>query len=223
MVESMTFMAGRQNKSFLHVGELIHRVVNEYARAISLASLIAAKATNDETRDALREIINHLLATAETHRVLRPPVVDGAMDLTNMATRLCQAMTVSSEFRRRGVSLELQIGSPILIDSERCWLACLVLAELINNSCRHSISSSSGRITVAIHASHQRVFCKVSDTGSKTGTAAPGLGTRISDALADELEGAIDRQFSQLGSTVTFSFPRDLSEFRGPLSMRFQA
>jgi two-component sensor histidine kinase len=222
MIESMAFIAGRQNKSLLHVGELIHRVVNEYARAISLASLIAAKATNDETRDALREIINHLLATAEIHRVLRPPVADGPMDLTSMATRLCQAMTVSSEFRRRGVSLELQIGSPILIESERCWLACLVLAELVNNSCRHAVSSS-GRIIVAIRASHEQVFCKVSDTGSKTGAAAPGLGTRISDALAEELEGAIDRQFGQLGSTVTFSFPRDLSEFQGPVSMHLQA
>jgi hypothetical protein len=37
----------------------------------------------------------------------------------------------------------------------------------------------------------------------------PGIGTKLVDALANELEGSIERQFGQSGATVLLSFPMD--------------
>lgn len=199
---------GFRGERLLPVAELLHRVRNEYARTISLASVIAAKAHNDETKAALRDIINHLTATAEIHRVLCPPVDEGHADLTEVLTRLCRVMTASSEFQYRGIKLELRVERPVLIDAARCWRASLVVAELINNSSRHAFASRSGSIFVSVGESFDHVSCNVIDDGSPAEIREAGLGTRVIDALAAELDGVVERRFSKSGASVALSFPK---------------
>ena len=52
----------------LHVAEVLHRVANDYTRTVSLASLMASKASTDEARSALNEVANHLQIIAKTHK-----------------------------------------------------------------------------------------------------------------------------------------------------------
>jgi two-component sensor histidine kinase len=199
---------GFRGGHLLPVAELLHRVRNEYARTISLASVVAAKASNAETKAALRDIISHLTATAEIHSVLCPPVDEGHADLTDVLTRLCRVMTASSEFQYRGIKLELRVERPVLIDAAQCWRASLVVAELINNSFRHAFASRSGCIFVSVGESFDRAFCNVIDDGSPVEIGGAGLGTRIVDALAAELDGLVERRFSNSGARVTLSFPK---------------
>jgi two-component sensor histidine kinase len=208
MINRALFENGLRGDRLLPVAELLHRVRNEYARIISLASTIAAKSSSNETKAALSDIITDLHSTAEIHSVLRPPLGDGPADLTEVFTRLCCAMSESPAFRRRGIKLELRVDHPVLIDAGRCWRASLVVAELINNSCRHAFASRSGCIFVAVGESHDRVFCNVSDDGSPAEIGGAGLGTRIVDALAAELDGLVERQFGKSGATVMLSFPK---------------
>jgi hypothetical protein len=56
----------------LLVAEVLHRVANDYTRAVSFASLMASKASTDEARSALNEVANHLQIIAKTHKILRP-------------------------------------------------------------------------------------------------------------------------------------------------------
>ena len=199
---------GLHNDRLLPVAELLHRVSNEYTRVISLASVTAAKSSSQETKAALRDIITELHSTAEIHSVLRPPLGKGLAVLTEALTRLCCAMTASGEFRRRGINLALRVEHPILICAGRCWRASLVVAELISNSCRHAFASRSGCIFVTVCESGDRVFCNVSDDGSPAEIGAAGLGTRIVDALAGELDGLVERRFSESGATVMLSFAK---------------
>ena len=73
----------QSEQSFLHAAELLHRVHNEYTRAISFALTVAARSSSQETKSALDEVINHLYCVAETHRVLRPPHEEGLVDFTD--------------------------------------------------------------------------------------------------------------------------------------------
>jgi hypothetical protein len=57
-----------------------------------------------------------------------------------------------------------------------------------------------------ISESDGRVVCDVSDDGRGPKAQRPGLGTQLVDALADELDGFVERRFTQFGSTVTVSF-----------------
>ena len=74
MPQHLRFVSKPADDSFLHVAELLHRIRNDYARVISFASLAAARTSNQETKSALGAVISHLHTTAETLRVLRPPL-----------------------------------------------------------------------------------------------------------------------------------------------------
>ena len=93
----------RSRAEMLQVAELLHRIGNDYTRAIGFASLRAANASSNEARSALNEVENHLHAAAEMYRVLRPPSVAGSADLTDTIARLCRAQTDVCEFRRRRI------------------------------------------------------------------------------------------------------------------------
>jgi two-component sensor histidine kinase len=195
-------------QSFLHVAELLHRVRNEYARAISFAFKVAGDSSSQETKSALNEVIKHLYGTAETHRVLRPPHEEGSVDFTDKITQLCRAMTSSSEAGHYRINLLLAVDEPVLLDAVRCWRASLVVSELINNACRHAFASQAGRISVTVSATSERILCEVSDDGSPASSFYPGLGTHLVDALAAELGGSVKRRFADCGTTVTLSLPK---------------
>ena len=208
MIEPAPSEISLRDDHLLPVAELLHRVRNEYARAIGFASAIAARSSSNETKAALREMTSQLHAAAEIHNVLQPPIGEGLADLTEVISRLCCAFTDSSEFQHRGIKLELCVESPVLIDARRSWRASLVVAELIYNSCRHAFASRSGSIFVTVRDSYHRVFCSVADDGSPAEVGGAGLGARITDALAAELDGLVERRFSGSGATVTLSFPK---------------
>lgn len=166
----------------LLVAEVLHRVANDYTRTVSFASLMASKASTDEARSALNEVANHLQIIAKTHKILRP----------------------LSENH-----LLLTLDRPVVLSSWRCWHANLLIAELINNACRHAFDPRRGRIAIMISESDGRVVCDVSDDGRGPKAQRPGLGTQLVDALADELDGFVERRFTQFGSTVSVSFSKD--------------
>jgi two-component sensor histidine kinase len=197
----------RSRAEMLQVAELLHRIGNDYTRAIAFASLRAVNASSDEARSALNEVVNHLHVAAEMHRVLRPPSVAESADLTDTIARLCRAQTDVSEFRRRRIDLLLAYDGPIELDAWRCWHASLIVAELINNACRHAPGSTSGPISVGIAESDGRVLCSVSNDGAVDKTWMPGLGTQLIDALAVGLDGFVERRFGESGATAVLSFP----------------
>jgi two-component sensor histidine kinase len=191
----------------LQVAELLHRVGNDYTRIITFASLLAANASSNEAKSALNEVENYLHAAAEMYRVLRPPSTGGSADLTDTIARLCQAQSDVSELRHRRIDLLLAYDDPIELDAWRCWHASLIVAELINNACRHALGSRSGLISVGIAESDRRVLCSVSNDGAVDKTWMPGLGTQLIDALAVGLDGFVERRFDESGATAVLSFP----------------
>jgi two-component sensor histidine kinase len=197
----------QSRSEMLHVAELLHRIGNDYTRAILFASLRAANASSNEAGSALNEVVNHLHAAAAMHRVLRPPSAAESGDLTSTIARLCRAQSDVSEFRRRRIDLLLAYDGPIELDAWRCWHASLIVAELINNACRHALGSTSGRISVSIAESDGRVLCGVSNDGAVDKTWKPGLGMQLVDALAVRLDGFVERRFGESGAIAVLSFP----------------
>jgi two-component sensor histidine kinase len=197
----------RSRSETLQVAELLHRIGNDYTRAIAFTSLRAANALTDEARFELNEVVNHLQAEVEMYRVLRPPSVAGSADLTHTIARLCRAHSDVSEFRDRRINLLLAYDNPIEVEAWRCWHASLIIAELINNACRHALGSMSGLISVDLVESDGRILCRVSNDGAVDNNWMPGLGTHLIDTLALGLDGFIERQFGESAATALLSFP----------------
>jgi two-component sensor histidine kinase len=198
-------------RPYLYVTEFLHRVNNEYACVTSLATRLATRSSNEETRAALFQIINYLHALAAAHQILRPPLTTAFADLSTNLTQLCHAMT-SFGLSERGIELHLTITDPVLLDAKRCWGAELIISELITNASRHAFASRAGCISVAVKVASGQVICRVSDDGSPTATLKRGLGSELIDALAADLDGYVERIHTASGTTVTLFFPHDPDE-----------
>jgi two-component sensor histidine kinase len=196
------------DRSMLYLAEFLHRVQNEYTTAISLASAMAVRSVNPEAKAALSQIVDHLLASAKTHRLLLPRSPAGIVDFTADVTRLCR-IVVSSALDQRGITLHLKIREPILLDSLRSWRANLILSELITNASRHAFEARGNRISVAITVACGQVVCTVGDNGSSVRAPKSGLGTQLVNAIAEDLQGGIQRCYSESGTVITLSFPKD--------------
>jgi two-component sensor histidine kinase len=202
---------GEGDASFLLVAELLHRTRNDYARIISFASLVSARSCDQDTKMALREITDRLHNAAETQRLLSPPMWKGTGEFTESLTRLCGAISASFEIERRGIALLLTVDELVFLDAGRSWRACLIIFELISNACRHAFGDHGGRISVAVTTTRDQIICRVSDDGRPASTFERGLGTSLVDALATALDGFVERQFTDAGTSVAVSFPADPS------------
>jgi two-component sensor histidine kinase len=205
---SLQLSARVADRSLLFVTEFLHRVHNEYTCAISLATRLATRSSNEETKAALAQVIDQLHALANAHENLRPPLTTALADFGAKLTQLCRAMTLS-RLAQRGIELNLAITGPVLLDAKRCWRAELIVSELITIASRHGFVSHAGRISVAVKAAAGQVICRVSDDGSPPATFKRGLGTELVDALAADLDGYVERLHKAFGTTVTLCFPQD--------------
>lgn len=192
----------------LYVGEVLHRVSNEYMNAVSFAHDLAAHSVNEETKAAVLKVAEHLNALAEAQHALRPPASDGPTDFADRLSHLCQAMT-SAWLAPREISLQLQLSGPIMLGEQKCWRACLIAHEFITNASRHAVFSHGGHIVVSGEVVCGRIICRVSDDGSFSAAHVPGAGSRLVNALAGQLEGIIESRFGTSGATAVLSFPVD--------------
>ena len=88
----------------------------EYAKAISLVSVIASRSSSREVRSALENVIEHLSRLAKVHRVLSPPFADGATELREYLIRLCQAKA-AAQLMLRDATIRLAILSSVALDN----------------------------------------------------------------------------------------------------------
>jgi two-component sensor histidine kinase len=194
------------DRCLLYVAEFQHRINNEYTKAISFVSRLAALSSTPEAKRVLFEVIEHLNATSKVHYVLRPPIPGEFVDFTAHIADLCEVFA-SAGLSQRGINLHLTLPGPAILDAIRSWCASLIITELITNSVRHACSAGGWRIAVAVTTNGVDIMCEISDNGLSGGIAKPGVGSHLIDALADELEASLVRSFTELGAVATLSFP----------------
>jgi two-component sensor histidine kinase len=197
------------DRSLLYVTELLHRVQNEYTKAISFASMMATRSPNPEAEAALCQMIDHLHAFGQRASCAKATLPGQLVDFTADLTRLCRTL-VSAGLDQRGIALHLRVSGSVLLDSVRCWRANLILSELITNASRHAFGTRGGRISIVVTMACGWIVCRVSDDSSSAPTLEPGLGTQIVDALTADLKGDVERMYTESRTVVTLSFPENL-------------
>lgn len=196
---------GAAARPLLLVEEMAHRIVNEYTLAISSLSLAAARSSSTEAKATLAQAARRLQDYAEAHRALQAPATSGPIELSAYLQRLCGAI-VRAGLEERGVSLTL-IQQTVMLEAERCWRVGLIVSELITNAVRHGFGGQGGAIVVEVMTSGRQVRCRVADNGRPGLKLEPGRGSRIVDALAQELDGRVERRFGERGGAVVVTFP----------------
>ena len=186
--------------------ELLHRVNNEYATAISMLSVAAARTASDEARAALEAARERLHDYARVHRALQFPHETELVDVADAVREVCQSIT-RSRLESLDIALRL-VEQPFAMDAGRCWRLCLILSELVTNSVRHAFGRAGGAISVELRQSGSFVVCRVSDNG---GSVSPrrrgGRGLAIIEGLVRSLDGNIKFRFTPSGSCAVLAFP----------------
>jgi two-component sensor histidine kinase len=185
--------------------EYSHRINNEFASAIGVISIAAARAPNDQAKAALFAVRDQLQNYAQVHHALQMPEYSTSIDAGAYLRRLCQAIS-RSKLDVRGIEL-LLIERPFQMESGRCWRLGLIVSELITNAVRHAFRDGGGAIYIELLPSASFVECRVADNGSGAANANHGHGLKIIGALAESLGGRIDLQFGPGGATSVLIFP----------------
>jgi two-component sensor histidine kinase len=144
----MTELGNRQSfpDGRLLVSELTHRINNEFASAISVVSLAAARSTNCEVKVALTAVMERLQHHAHVHRALSVPEHCTHINAAAYLRRLCLSIS-RSKLDYKKIKLVL-VDRPMSMQSDRCWLLGMIVYELITNAGRHAFDKGSGEIRV---------------------------------------------------------------------------
>jgi two-component sensor histidine kinase len=188
----------------LLVREITHRINNEFASAIGVVSLTAARSNSEEVKHALAGVLDRLHSYARVHRALQMPSQIASINASEYMRALCQSIS-QSKLEHRGIEL-VYAESPVELSSERCWKLGMIVAELITNAARHAFGEGGGTIRVELLSTGAFIECRVLDNGAARGQILPGQGTRIIEALARGLDGEIEQIFGSNGATSTLVF-----------------
>jgi two-component sensor histidine kinase len=189
--------------ALLLVAEIEHRVANVLTAALSAVSLASKRGST--RADLLEETARRLGGHADLHRILQSPSVSGSVDFREHVTRIAEA---AARAGLGGVPVRVALGArPIEVDGWRCWLAGLIVTELIINAGRHGSIVGKGAVSIGALAQGPDVMCRVASGAPMEAWRSAGRGSGIVDNLAAALEGRVQRAVTETGVAVTLSFP----------------
>jgi two-component sensor histidine kinase len=187
--------------------EFTHRINNEFASAIGVIAVAAARSRNHEVKAALAAVEQHLESCAQMHHALQMPehgtCIDAAVYLRQVCCAISRAM-----LDHRAIEL-LIVERSFRMESERCWRLALIVSELITNAARHAFDRGPRPRLIKVELQPSAAFakCRISDNGSSDTNIAAGCGLRIVDGLAKSLGGTIHHRFGPRGGRSVLIFP----------------
>jgi two-component sensor histidine kinase len=122
---------------------------------------------------------------------------------------LCQAITAASSSPDRAWSLVVD-AEPLIISTDVAVPLALVVNELVTNAIQHSNPiGESGNLHILLKRHPETFTISVSDPGSGPAAAqsADGLGTRIVETLARQINAAVAKERLSNGYKVTVTVP----------------
>ena len=192
-------------EEFLLLDELNHRIINEFASAISMISRAAAHFADEEVKDALGGVALLLHGYAQVHRALQPPHEETLINAEGYLSKVCQAI---NRARLDHMNIDLFLTAPpLLMSASQCWRLGMIVYELVTNATRHAFAGRRGEIRVELSRNGGFVTCSVADNGSAPSFVQPGRGLRIVEELSRSLDGRFERKFGPRGSISTLIFP----------------
>jgi len=195
----------RQNLVLLQ--EVRHRVANSLQIIASVLLQNAKKTQSDETRGHLRDAHSRVMSVAALERQLSGSG-EGHVELHAYFTSLCESIAASMIADADQLSLTVTGGG--VVEARISVSLGLIVTELVINALKHGFPERrTGRITVDFAAHGPNWTLSVSDDGVGMPADPPlvraGLGTSIVEALAKQLQAAVEVTSASPGTRVTIA------------------
>lgn len=195
--------SGRQKDLLLK--EVDHRVKNSLQIVSSLLYLQAK--TAGAAASQFHNAAARVAAIAAVHQQLHSLDDVGTVVLDRYLVELCQEITAASSSPDRALVVD---ADPLIIYTDMAVPLALIVNELITNAIQHArpLGEDLG-VRVSLRARAETFSISVSDPGDGpvATQAHAGLGTRIVETLARQINATIAKERSAAGYTVTVTVP----------------
>ena len=198
-----------QLKLLIHEKELLareidHRVKNSLAIVGSLLSMQRSASKSEETREALTEAVNRVVAVSRVHERLHKSQQVGIIAFAEYLEKLCN--DIASSLGGAGVTLRFA-AVPIELLAEQAMSLALVANELVTNAFKHGCAAGAKSIVVSLSRQADTLLLIVADDGAGLPSAqdakSAGLGFKVIKTLS-----------KQLGAVLTVPKPGSAAEFQ---------
>jgi two-component sensor histidine kinase len=186
--------------------EVQHRVANSLQIIASVILQSARKVQSDEARGYLKDAHNRVMSVATLQQQLAASRL-GDVELRAYFRQLCESIGASMIRDHDQLTLEADVdGSAVAADISVSL--GLVVTELVINALKHAFPGGRpGRIVVDYHSRRPNWTLSVTDNGvgmpKDAASAAPGLGTSIVAALANQLRARVQVVDAHPGTIVS--------------------
>jgi two-component sensor histidine kinase len=187
--------------------EIDHRIKNSLQIVSSLLHLQAKTAGASQAQ--FKNAADRIAAIAAVHHQLHKSDYIGTVHLDEYLTDLCHELAIASGSPDRPCSVIVD-AVPLTVANDIAVPLALIVNELLTNAIQHSQSTGEDRAVRVVVGSRADDFTvSVSDPGRGPDPAKTtfGLGTRLVDALARQINATITKQNLAGGYTVTVTVP----------------
>lgn len=197
-------------KKDLLIKEVDHRIKNSLQIVSSLLHMQAntAGAAAGQFHDAAARVA----AIAAVHQHLHMSDDVGTVALDQYLVDLCREIAAASSSADQAWTIAVDVD-PLVIRTDVAVPLGLIVNELVTNAIQHSRRSSrGGRVQVALKTAPDRFSISVCDEGNGTplhaGTQTSGIGARMIEAFARQIDATIAKGRSSAGYSVGVTVPR---------------
>lgn len=189
--------------------EVDHRVKNSLQSVASLVQLQRSRSNNDEVRSALDDVATRLQTISLVHDELNMDGAAGEVDLGRYLERLGTLLRHNAP---NNVLLTVD-AQPILAESRHASAIGMIVSEFCANSLKHAFPDRrDGTIRISLRSLDPRsveLLCEDDGVGVSENAASGsrrGLGLRIVDASASQINGVIERPEGAKGVRLRVTF-----------------
>jgi len=200
--------SGRQKD--LLIKEVDHRIKNSLQIVSSLLHMHAK--TAGAAAGQFHKAAARVAAIAAVHQQLHKSDDVGTVALDRYLVDLCQEITAASSSSDQTWTIAVD-ADPLVIRTDLAVPLGLIVNELVTNAIQHSRPSSrGGGVQIVLKTAADSFSVSVSDEGNgpplHADTQASGLGARMVEAFARQIEATITKGRSSAGYAVRVTVPR---------------
>ncbi|MGE0605321.1 MAG: sensor histidine kinase [Xanthobacteraceae bacterium] len=193
------------------VQEVNHRVANSLAMVNSMVQLQAKALDDCAAKDALSETQARIYAIASVHKRLYTSKDVRLVELDEYLAAVLDQLAVTLKNEGRGASLRYTI-EPLKLPTDRSINLGVVVTELVTNAFKYAYPNGNGEVRVKLASlPESKAELIVEDDGiGRSGEASAkgtGLGTRIVNAMASNMEAKIEYLDRTQGTIARMIFP----------------
>ena len=189
--------------------EIDHRVKNSLTVVASLLSMQRGASVSADTRAALDEAADRVMAVARVHERLHKADELGVVAFAKYLDELCHDL--ASSMGSSAVELECHTA-PVDLAAEDAMSLALIANELITNAFKHGCAAGATTISVVLDADARSIRLTIADNGaglaSSPAAKSGSLGLKMVDALSRQLRAETIFPSAGMPATFAVSIPR---------------